>query len=210
LLRRFVLVVIGTQLNLFVEAKMNRLNHCLIVLALVAGCGGAHSEQSTASSSSTTHTASSTQVSSEHFESVLADSATRAPGTQPFEVEIERWNGSYVIEVEVAENGTIRDLYYDPSSGAFVGEEPESVGNQSSFAHLTGELSAGHASLANALAAARRDHPGNLRQVEVQSRDGRLVVEVAVEGEGQSYLYDAASGSLIGRDTAGEGDGDGR
>lgn len=188
---------------------MNRLNHVLMGVALVAvGCGGAR--EAGTSSSSTASTASSTEISSSQFEAVLADSATRAPSTQPFEVEIERWNGHYVIEVEVAENGTIRDLYYDPTSGAFVGEEPEAVGNADSFAHLTSELGAGHASLSSALATARRDHPGNLRQVEVQSRDGRLVVEVAVEGEGQSYLYDAATGELVGRETAGEGDGDGQ
>ena len=188
---------------------MNRLNHLLVCSALTLGCSGAQSHPTTGSAS-TTHTASSTEISSAHFESVLADSATRAPSTQPFEVEIERRNGSYVIEVEVAQGDTIRDLYYDPTSGAFVGEEPEAVGNAASFAHLTSELSAGHASLAAALASARHDHPGNLRQVEVQSRDGRLVIEVAVEGQGESYLYDAASGTLIGRGTAGEGDGDGR
>lgn len=189
---------------------MNRLNHIAVVLALVVvGCGGARREEGT-SSSATPSTASSTEISSSQFEAVLADSATRAPSTQPFEVEIERWQGHYVIEVEVAENGTIRDLYYDPSTGAFVGEEPEAVGNADSFAHLTSELGAGHASLSSALATARHDHPGNLRQVEVQSRDGRLVVEVAVEGEGQSYLYDAATGALLGRETAGEGDGDGQ
>ena len=190
---------------------MTKLNHSWIGLVLVVGCGGAPATSSGASSSaSTTHTASSTEISSEHFESVLADSATRAPNTHPFEVEIERWNGNYVIEVEVAQGDAIRDLYYDPTSGAFVGEEPEAVGNAASFAHLTSELRAGRASLATALASARRDHPGNLRQVEVQSRDGRLVVEVAVEGQGESYLYDAASGTAIGRGTAGEGDGDGR
>ncbi len=181
---------------------MNRLNHLCVVGLLMVGCGGG--QTGTAGSASTTQTAASTQISSSQFEAVLADSATRAPGTAPFEVEIERWNGSYVIEVEVASGDTIRDLYYDPTSGAFVGEEPESVGNAESFAHLTSELSAGHASLANALAAARRDHPGNLRQVEVQSRDGRLVIEVAVEGDGESYLYDATTGAPIGREAAGE------
>ncbi len=185
---------------------MNRLNQILFVALCLVGCGGGRSESTGSSSASTTQTAGSTQISSRHFESVLADSATRAPGTSPFEVEIEQWNGRYVVEVEVASGGAIRDLYYDPSSGAFVGEEPEAVGNAASFAHLTSELSAGHASLSSALASARRDHPGDLRQVEVQSRDGRLVVEVAVEGEGESYLYDAASGALIGRETAGEGD----
>jgi uncharacterized membrane protein YkoI len=188
---------------------MNRLNQIAVIMAVLAtACGGAREEGTSASA--TPSTASSTEISSAQFEAVLADASTRAPGTQPFEVEIERWNGHYVIEVEVAQGDAIRDLYYDPSNGSFVGEEPEAVGNAASFAHLTSELSAGHASLSSALASARHDHPGNLRQVEVQSRDGRLVVEVAVEGDGQSYLYDASSGALVGRDTAGEGDGDGR
>jgi uncharacterized membrane protein YkoI len=201
------MLAIDAQLNRQTEDQMNRLNHVLLCVSFLAvGCGGAREEGT--SSSSTAATASSTEISSSQFEAVLTDSSTRAPGSQPFEVEIERWQGHTVIEVEVAESGTIRDLYYDPSNGAFVGEEPEAVGNASSFAHLAGELSSGHASLSSALASARRDHPGNLRQVEVQSRDGRIVVEVAVEGEGQSYLYDAASGALIGRETAGEGDGD--
>jgi uncharacterized membrane protein YkoI len=171
---------------------------------LLTACGGGQASTSSASSASSSTEA----ISSSQFESVLADASTRAPAGQPFEVEIERWQGRYVIEVEVAESGTIRDLYYDPSSGAFVGEEPEAVGNAESFAHLTSELSAGHASLSNALAAARSAHPGNLRQVEVQSRDGRIVIEVAVEGDAQSFVHDAATGELVGRDAAGEGDGD--
>lgn len=186
------------------QTTTNRASWALAVA--LAGCGGAHEEGSTTAAAPAT--ASSTEISSSHFESVLSDASTRAPGTLPFEVEIERWQGRYVIEVEVAENGTIRDLYYDPSDGSFVGEEPEAVGNAASFAHLTSELSAGHATLSAALAAARRDHTGNLRQVEVQSRYGRLVVEVAVEGEAQSYLTDASSGELLGREAAGEGDGD--
>lgn len=168
-----------------------------MALALAA-CGGARSDATTAPAREALD-----------LRSVVGVARAQAPDAIPIEAEHETLDGAATLEVEVLEGGVIRELYFDPATGVLVqdGVEELAPDEAETLPALEAALSDGGVTLEDAVDFALATHAdGDVREVELELHDGRLVLEVGVRrnGEDVELVYDAVTREPLGEETEGE------
>lgn len=168
-----------------------------MALALAA-CGGARSDATTAPAREALD-----------LRSVVGVARAQAPGAIPIEVEHETLDGAATLEVEVLEGGVIRELYFDPATGALLQDGVEELAPDEAEAlpALEAALSDGGVTLEDAVDFALATHADDdVREVELELHDGRLVLEVGVRrnGEDVELVYDAVTRELLSEETEAE------
>lgn len=120
----------------------------------------------------------------------------RVPAGLPFEVEFDEDGGRELLEVELFVGEEMREIFFEPGTGAFVreGEEVPEADEAPRLPALRAQLEAGAITLRAALATAAQHYdPASIREVELEIRDGRLVIEIEVREAGgdAEYVHDA-------------------
>ena len=183
----------------------------LLVVAMLAGCGGAKTEPVNSADSTpedaTPYESTTTWIS---FHDAIEKAQAQYPDGLPIEVEVENKDGKDLLEVEILLGpGEVREVYLDPATGDVVRDDLDDLdeSEQAEIKGLAEAVAAAGASLNDAVDFALSKHElKEIIEVELEMHGEKLIIEVAVKGESkeQELIYDPTTKELLGKEVDGE------
>lgn len=155
---------------------------CLLIGALLVGCGGSPEPESRVDPEP-----SAGGEATMSFEDALAAGRAQMPDGMPIEVEVEMVDGTRYLEVEMIEGDGITEMYFDPSNGELFRSGPEAMEEDeaAAFPSLRAALEARPRAMEEALERALATHDAaNVREVSLVWAEDALAVRVVTEDGG--------------------------